>query len=341
MFVSVMLVRCALSELSARGIATDGMLARSRITPSELQDLRARISLDRVEALLELALDASEDPGLGLAMGINIPGNGLQVLSHLMSSCRTLRQAIAYFFEFSKYIVEGAQWALREEGDLLYYTYDRPFPTCATARLGAEAMIAGSLRIARCFVPDIVPTEVWFKHGPTSYLDRYQEVLGCPVYFGREVNALVAPRAVLDMEQLHADETMVAMLSDATRRVMRETGSKETVGERVRVLLRYETDLSAVDLESVARRLGLARSTVRAKLASEGVKISKLIDDARCRLACEELRKPDVNIKEVAGRLGFSERTSFHRAFRRWTGQTPSQFRQSTSGSEGSDHDDW
>ncbi|MET0283611.1 MAG: AraC family transcriptional regulator [Polyangiales bacterium] len=336
-----MLVRCVLSELSVRGIETDEMLARARITSGELQDLRARISLDRVEALLELALEASGDPGLGLAMGINIPSNGLQVLGHLMSSCRTLRQAIAHFFTFSRYIVEGAEWKLREDDELLYYTYDRPFPICATARVGAEAMIAGSLRIARCFVPDVLPTEVWFKHPPTDYLQRYEEILGCPVRFNCEVNALVAPRAVLDIEQLHADETMVAVLFDATRRVMRESGSKETVAERVRVLLRYETDLSKVDLESVARRLGLARSTVRAKLAAEGVKVSKLIDDARCRLACEELRNPDVNIKEVAGRLGFSDRTSFHRAFRRWTGQTPSQFSHATADPEGGEHEDW
>jgi AraC-like DNA-binding protein len=95
----------------------------------------------------------------------------------------------------------------------------------------------------------------------------------------------------------------------------------------VRVLLAYQSDLANFDPDTFATQLGLNRRALRRRLAAERATLADLVDEARCRRACDELRRPDRNIKEISERLGYSEPSAFHRAFRRWTGQSPAQYR--------------
>jgi AraC-like DNA-binding protein len=90
-------------------------------------------------------------------------------------------------------------------------------------------------------------------------------------------------------------------------------------------LLGYEADLANIDVVKLARSVGLTPRSLRRRLAAESVSLTALIDQARCRLACEELRR-EGSIKAIAERVGFSEPSAFHRAFKRWTGQTPLEF---------------
>jgi AraC-like DNA-binding protein len=115
------------------------------------------------------------------------------------------------------------------------------------------------------------------------------------------------------------------MLGDTAERLLREREGATTV-DRVRTVLRYRRDLSDVDSTTLAAAVGLTPRALRRRLGAEGASLTTLLDEARLRLACEDLKRPDSSIKEISDRLGFSEPSAFHRAFKRWTGQTPAQF---------------
>jgi len=140
----------------------------------------------------------------------------------------------------------------------------------------------------------------------------------------------VFPRERLDLEQVHGDATLRAMLADSAERLLREREDLSTV-ERVRTLLRYRRDLSELDATTLAHAVGLSPRALRRRLGLEGVSVTSLLDEARLRLACEDLRRPESSIKEIAERLGFSEASAFHRAFKRWTGVTPAQYSKQTA----------
>jgi AraC-like DNA-binding protein len=150
-------------------------------------------------------------------------------------------------------------------------------------------------------------------------------VFSCKVRFGQPRYAFVFPRAYLDITQPHSDETVHQVLRSNADVLLRERES-ESVAERVRAILRYEPDVARVDVRRIATQLGMNVRALRRRLGAEQAPLSSLLDEARLRVARTELRKPGASIKEVAHGLGFSEASAFHRAFKRWSGETPAQY---------------
>lgn len=327
MFVSTIGIRILVSELQRRGISLDDALSGTGLKREDLADMRRRVPLDQADHIVRKALSLTNDPAYGLAVGRNTPEHLLQVLGHLMMSCRTLRQAFNTFSAYSALLVEGTTWELHERGNLASYTYQRPIPLGDTSRVAAEIVMLMARRIAERFVGrTFVLHEVTFEHPMPSYADQYHELFGCPVRFWQAENALVFSRDLLDEPQLYGDDVMVELMEDAAKRLLHETQAQTRLSDRVRVLLHYETDLGAVSLESMAKRLGITPRNLRGRLATEGGSITTLLDEARFARACEELSRPNACIKAMSDRLGFSEPSAFHRAFKRWTGKTPLEY---------------
>jgi len=109
--------------------------------------------------------------------------------------------------------------------------------------------------------------------------------------------------------------------------LLAETTATERLAERIVDGLKLQLQLGIADPAGIARRLGMTLRSLQRRLQASSLSMSRLIDDARREVACASLRRADVPIKDIAHRLGFSEPSAFHRAFKRWTGMTPLQFR--------------
>ncbi len=331
MFVSVIIVRGILAELQNHGISPALALEGLDLREDALADVRTRISFADVDRLIVKAIALCGDPGLGLSMGVNAPESMLQILGHLMVSCRTPRDAFGVFQRYSPLIADGLAYTLSEAGEFGKFTYHCPVPLGATSRFGAEYVLVMAQRIALHFIADANdhPVAVLFEHARPDYASRYARVFKCPIEYEQGVNAIVFPRRVLDATQLHADATVNTALRDMAERMIHEIDGPRTVTERVRVQLRYEENLAVIDVGKLSRSLSTTPRSLRRRLAAEGASLSALVDEARCRLACEELRR-NGSIKAIAERVGFSEPSAFHRAFKRWTGQTPLEYLRET-----------
>lgn len=327
MFVSVIIVRGILAELQRHGIEPAETLLGLDLREDQLADLRSRISFAELDRVIERAISLSGDPGLGLSMGIHAPESMLQILGHLMVSCRTPRDAFVVFERYSPLLADSVRYTLSEEGEQARFTYHCPVPLGDTSRFAAEYVLVMAQRIANHFVPDATlhASAVLFEHEKPDYAHRYDRVFECPVYFEQPHSGLIFPRSVLDATQLHADATVNTALRDMAERMYQEIDEPRSVSDRIRELLRYESTLAVVDIGKLARSLGITPRSLRRRLAAEGASLTALVDEARCRLACEELRR-NGSIKAIAERVGFSEPSAFHRAFKRWTGQTPLEY---------------
>ncbi len=327
MFVSVIFVRAIVSELQSRGLSPAHALAGIGVRDDQLNDLRARFSYADMDRIIEKAIDLTGDPGLGLSIGMNAPESMLQVLGHLIVSCRTLRDAWNLFERYVPLVAEGMSWSLVEDQERVRFVYHCPVAYGRSTRFASEYALAMAVRIARHFLPANVEHAdmVMFEHAEPEYASRYERVFQCPVRYGHPSNAIVFPRGYMDMPQIHADPAMHNALRDMAERFLHELEGPRSTADRVRVLLGYEGDLANIDVIKLSRSVGLTPRSLRRRLAAEGVSLTSLIDEARCRLACEELRR-EGSIKAIAERVGFSEPSAFHRAFKRWTGQTPLEF---------------
>jgi AraC-like DNA-binding protein len=316
-----------LSELRLRNVPDSALLDGTSIDESMLSNLRATIPTDQWVVLLLRAIALTGDPALGIAMGETWSQSMLQVVGQLIVSCRTMRDALSVFERYQPLLGNNSTWSLEEDGEIARLYCDDVIDHPVAARIGMEAVLTLTYRIGRGFVGENTQSayEVWFRHAEPSYAKQYARVFDCPLRFGQPRNALVFARHVLDFAQAHGDDTMREVLRSSADALLRERES-ESVAERVRAILRYEQDIAHMNVGYIAGRLNMNVRALRRRLGAEQTPLSHLLDEARLRIAQRELSRPGASIKEVAHGLGFSEASAFHRAFKRWSGQTPAQF---------------
>jgi AraC-like DNA-binding protein len=327
MYVSILVVRVLLSELRRRGISEERFLEGTSLDPELIPNPRATIDIEEWAALLIRATEITGDPAIGLSMGEHWSQSMLQVVGQLIGACRTLREAFSLFDRYRALIGNNLMWTLEEHGDRAYLYIDPKVSHPVAARIGLEAVMIFVYRLGRTFVPaaDPMESEVWFRHAAPEYQSQYARVFGCVVRFERPRYAFAYPRWQLDVPHSLGDDMLREVLRNNAEALLRERDS-HSIAERVRAILRYEQDVAHIDVQRIAKQLGLNVRALRRKLGAERAPLSNLLDEARLRVAQRALAKPDVSIKEVAHDLGFSEASAFHRAFKRWSGQTPAQY---------------
>src|SRR5687767_5553121 len=258
MSVSIIMIRGILWELRSRGVDPDPLLSECEIGSDELADIRSTISPETYHLFVRRALEATGDPALGLSMGARAPENMLQIVGHLMMASGTLREAFALFRRYSLLFAAGVKWEIVERNDQAFFSYTPAFQLGDTTRFTNEYVIATASRIGNHFAvrPESHALEIHFQHAAPPYAARYEPVFGCPVRFGKPLNSIVFKARSLDVRQLHADDTVRAMLGDTAERLLREREGSTTV-ERVRTLLRYRRDLSDLDSNTLAAAMGI------------------------------------------------------------------------------------
>lgn len=332
MYVSIAIVRAILDSLRQQGVATPEFCSRIGLQPEEFSDPTHRLPVNRVDSIVRAAIAVTGDPALGLHVGESAPVGALHVVGHLLANSGSLREAIQLYVRYAPLIVESSRWRLVEQGDDARFLYEQPPVPDANARFHAELSLALVTKMGLSFLPPGKRAKVVrFRYAPPSYAAEYERIFRCPVEFGAREYEVVFDRQLLDVPHLHRDEPLCEVLKQRADALLASRNSDERMLERLRELLRYESDLGEVDLERLARRLGLGARSLQRRLQERGASLSQLLDEARREKALEALRVPEVDVKELAHRLGFSERSAFQRAFKRWTGLTPIQYRESAA----------
>jgi AraC-like DNA-binding protein len=328
MFISMLIVRALVAELARMDVDLPQLLRNAGIPTPNVAHPSEGIPVRDYARLVRGAIRATGDQSLGLTLGTRTPGRALHVISHLLHATSTLREAHAALGKYAPALWGALRFELKEQKDLGYFGFSFACEPDEFSRFAAEYTLTIALSIARSISAQHVPlTEVWFSHPRPPYASRYNEVFGCPVQFDKPMNALVFQREILDLPHPYADPMLSAILRGAADQLLVEPALNDNYSQRVRQALRYEPDLAHVNFDRLASRWGMTRRTLRRRLRDEGKVLSDLLDEARFREASKELTRPSESIKEIAERLGYAETSSFHRAFKRWAGVTPSAFR--------------
>lgn len=214
------------------------------------------------------------------------------------------------------------------KGDRACLTHSMPAEVGLVPRHAAEFILAAMLIAARkATAADFAPLEVRFRHAQPENLTEHRRIFRAPLRFAQPANQLVISRALLDRPLIKSDPGLSAMLDRCLRAALERIPPVTTLSGRVRHLLAI--DLTGnVGVESVAQKLHMSRRTLHRQLADEGTSFRQLLDDLRRELATRYLSEPRMATATVAFLVGFSEPSAFHRAFKRWYGTTPAEYRQ-------------
>jgi len=198
-----------------------------------------------------------------------------------------------------------------------------PLPRASVEFAVATLIVTGRLVTGR----DEAPKEVLFAHAAPADTREHARVLRCKVTWGAPRTALVFDTELLERPFSHASPVLSATLEQHAERLLAELSTSRTYATRVREHLIAALQAGETSAEHVARRLRASERTLRRRLQDEGATFSDLLADVRRELALRYLDDPALSVDEIAFLLGFSTGSAFRRAFRRWTGVTPSEQR--------------
>jgi AraC-like DNA-binding protein len=332
MYLSINIIRAVIDELVSQGFPLTEICAHTGLTPTELADANQRLTIERSTHVIAAASRLSRTPALGLRVGCNAPIGALHVVGHILTSSANMREAVELFLRYSSLVWEGGGFRLVEHGDEGRFIYEHPFEGSRYERFAAEVSLTVVLRMGlRISGSDKRPNEVCFRHATPEYAAEYERVFSCPVRFDAPANEIVFNRRLLDLQQLHRDELLCELLRARADELLANANDTERLAERIVEGLKFQLQLGDTDTSRVAQRLGMTMRSLQRRLQASSLSLSRLIDEARRAVACASLRRRDVAIKDLAHRLGFSEPSAFHRAFKRWTGMTPAQFREGSN----------
>lgn len=339
LYKSVVLVRGLVAIMARYEVDSAKLFGNGIEELSRHTDPLARIPLREWHALTRRAVALTGDRGLGLSLG-GASDHMLQIVGQLALSCGTLREAMRMLTRYRLLLGNTISFDLIEEGDLAYFTCAPLVPHRELPEFDPEMVLSLAYRVALRFATRASQDakEVWFAYPAPAHAARYSEVFRCPVRFDRARHAILFARQYLDELQPYPDGRTLEILREGAERMLAELRAPN-LADQVRALLRSESDLHGVDASRVARMLKLHPRAFRRRLIEQKISWSELLNETRCRIACEELRRSDVSVREVAERLGFSEPSAFTRAFKRWTGKTPVEYTRAINGLSAGDAD--
>jgi AraC-like DNA-binding protein len=325
--ISILIARAFAYELVRRGIAIEDFARDVDIDPKVLDDPGVRLSAAHYERIAEHALAITNDPYLGLHVGARTPASAFTVLGHLITSSATLRDASESFHRYQSLLVDGATWDLRVDGGVATQSLDLPPELGLHQGLGVDFGLAFTATIMRSFVGEVKLAEVCFAREAPPDVRPYEEFFGTSVRFGARENALRYPAELLSRRQLHTDAGLREMLERRADSMLADLRSTDRLPARIRDFIATHPKPNAVTVKAVAEAFEIRERTLRRRLLDVGLSFRDLSDVTLRDMACAALREEATSIKEIAFRLGFTDLSTFYRAFKRWTGFTPAEFR--------------
>jgi len=172
------------------------------------------------------------------------------------------------------------------------------------------------------------PTHVDFAYEAPAYAAEYRRIFGDTARFGREATAMSFPSAWLETEQLYRSPELYALLKTQADRTLDRLERDESLRERIERVLAKD-DTRRLTMDEVARELDMSARSLRRRMLAEGVSYGDLLERSRVNAAKRMLERPGASIQETAHAMGFASAAAFHRAFKRWTGMTPKEYRDS------------
>jgi AraC-like DNA-binding protein len=311
------------------GVPRTHLLRAAHIEPEQLEVADFRLLSSEVYRLCELAVDLTADPALGLHWAEKLSGDTFNPISHMLAHSPTLRQAFDAFQQCGRLLTDQVSYVMFETEDTVILRCNPPPSASLRARrFTAEMLLASFLRLLRSFSAQARPRQVNFDYQAPSYAAEYTRAFQGAERFGQAHSELIFDKSLMDVVSPHKDDDVHrALRAIAERRVLQLT-DRVPYSLRVRDFLVQQAPAARAEMATVARSLGLSVRSLRRRMDAEGKTFNEIANDAQAIVAKSLLRNTQRTIQEVAYELGFADTSSFHRAFKRWTGTTPLAYRE-------------
>jgi AraC-like DNA-binding protein len=317
----------------AIGIDRGRLLAATRLDPGAIARGDGRVPSDAVVKLWsELArLTGRADLGLEVAESETVP-TAFGVVSFRAMTSGSFGEALRCFVRHIRVVHDGAQANVAEAPRVVAFEIVFPSAPGPISRLLPDRALASCLRFARAWTGEpLRPQRLQLRHERPRDTSAYDRVFDCPVTFAGPSNALIFDRdlASLPLRVTLAD---VAGYLDSLAEAAHADLPRDDAGWAVSSVVRGALAGGDPGIAVVARRLGVSQRTLQRRLLSEGLTYHDVVDRVRREAAVGLVSSSALPLGLVGERVGYMDAKAFRRAFRRWTGVSPAEFRHGPAG---------
>jgi AraC-like DNA-binding protein len=287
-------------------------------------------SIERIIPLLEQIEGLTGNSCFGLDIGKNMHPSDYGVFGYAMMNCQNLLCALKTAAQHKSILNQKLSADLTPDGDEFIYQLNINSNAKAVSiliELDFSTAFEFAQRLAGPGREEVVLNAVHFKHQPLGPRDRYTERFNCPVYFESNENRLRISKKVLDTPIYGANSKVLSALEDKIVSINRKQSQTLSFADQVAHHVKKNMRWELPSAQLTARAFNMSVSTLKNRLSAEQTNYQKVCDDVRYEHCKHLIEKGSIAIKEVAFELGFANASAFNRAFRRWTGKSPSEFK--------------
>lgn len=326
--VTVATVKRMLTGFRSLGIDTDAVLAPFGLTTPDVTDVEEPVQLPVVYDLWESALKVSGESGLGVRLAMRTGPEAYGVFGGILRSSATLGDALLRSMRFHRLVSVFGRLSLIVEDDQATLALIPAHPQ-SMHRESVEFVLAVIGTFARAITGEaLVPAEVLFSHPAPPDTRHHEAHFRAPLRFERPHNAYIFDSALLHLPVVGIDLAERESVEHEAERMLEKLPQTGGLSRRVLAVLGSELLGGNPTANHIATRLGMHPKTLARRLKNEGLTHQRLLDQLRHQLAGRYLQEPELTLSEIASRLGFADATALNRAFKRWAGCSPTEYRE-------------
>lgn len=323
---SGVLIRLIYQAMLDLGVDAAEVLRRIGLKEEHLAERELRTPNSAQHLFWKTIEEISADPDIGMHLGEHMPVFKGQVIEYLFLSSETFGEGLNRALNYQR-LLSDAVSATLDQDEHGYYLGNVTL-TPGLRHLSECSMIA-MIRFFEYVTEDrFQPLMIHFEHSAGDSDSEYVRVFPCPIYFDQPENRIYFLEECLAIESSHAEPDLLKLHEQLANEHVAKLEKQDFI-DKVNRLIGELLESGNANLETVAGRLNMKPRSLRTKLTEVDTNFNQLLADYRCNLAKKLLARTDETIDEIVYLTGFSEPSTFYRAFKRWVGLTPVEYRKS------------
>jgi AraC-like DNA-binding protein len=325
--VAICFVTAALEAVRARGLDPDELLVEVGLSPALLQIPQARVSAEHYGKLWRLISLTLDDEFFGQDAR-RMKAGSFAMLCHSVLGCKSLGHALERSLRFYGLILDDFSGTLgREAGEAKILLRARN--TGRAARTFGHEVLLLLLHGAACWLVGrrIPILRAEFSYPEPAHSAEYRLMFCNDLSFDHPLTGIAFDACYLELPIVQDGQSVKEFLRTAPENIVTKYKNGSSVSARLRRRLRELLPGEVPDFDTLAAELNMTAATMRRRLHEEGASYQGIKDQLRRDLAISYLSHSNRSVMDIALELGFSERSAFHRAFQKWTGASPGEFR--------------
>jgi len=311
-------------------VDTDVFLHQLNVDKDTLVDDEGLMPMSKFVMIVEEAAKYIEDENLGLHFYQNVDFRRLGIFGYVLLNSKTIGEALHFTSRYYCLFQQGMEYKLDINDDFAVLSYNITTKNFPKSRQDAEMTLMGAITLVRFLYGGIwEPAAVHFTHAAPEDLSEHIKLLGSNVHFNKPVNRVFIDKKLLNIPVHNIDVQLKKSLTITMEQLL--SINQEQLEQdwfhpfQEKIINSLENGVPKID--DIAEKMFISKRTLQRRLSDKGLSFLSVVENIRYQLSSNYLSGSEILLQDIAIILGYSDVSSFSRAFKRWTNMTPLEFR--------------